>query len=102
MDLQDFGRCCEMFENLLPWGGQINDCAEGFGSWTGFALYNPGGQASFSVPFISLPIAVGQSRRVLSPLLCPFFTGSQKLLPLALCGGLVVELELDNQYVCFV
>jgi hypothetical protein len=91
MGLLDYGRCVEMFENLMPYGRQINDSTEGFGSAMGTSLYNESGLANFSVPFISLPIRAGEARRVFSPLLCPFFTGSQKLLPLALCGGLVIE-----------
>ena len=101
MDLLDYGRCVEMFENLMPWGRQINDCAEGFGSMTGGSVYNTGGPSNFTLPFMSLPINAGAARRVLTQLLCPFFTGSQKLLPLALCGGLVIELELDDMYACF-
>jgi hypothetical protein len=90
-----------MFEHLMPWGRQINDCAEGFGSMTGGSVYNTGGPSNFTLPFMSLPINAGASRRVLTQLLCPFFTGSQKLLPLALCGGLVFELQLDAMYACF-
>ena len=90
MDLLDFGRTCEMFENLLPFVRQINDVAEGFGS-----SYNAGGLASFSNPWSYLPIPNGDSRRVLTPLLLPSFQ-AQKLLPLALIVGLVIELELDT------
>ena len=42
-----------------------------------------------------MPVNGGESRRVLTPLLCPFFQ-AQKLLTLALMGGVVIELELDS------
>ena len=32
MDLLDCGRCCELFENLMPFARQVNDLAESFGS----------------------------------------------------------------------
>jgi len=41
-----------------------------------------------------------QSRRVVTQLLAPFFS-AQQFLPLALAGGVVIELELDNYDACF-
>jgi hypothetical protein len=77
-----------MFENLMPYGRQINDVSEGFGSAMGAPNYNAGGLANFTAPTIGLPVRSGEARRVLKQLLCPFFGASQKLLPVALMGVL--------------
>ena len=89
MDLQDFGRCTQMFAVLQPYGRQINDVCEGFGSNCS-PVDGADRWATFSRPF-----------RVLTPLLCPFFS-AQKFLPLALMGGIVIELELDSYDACIV
>ena len=84
-DIQDYGRCVEMFENLMPSSRQVNDLVEGFGSFTAAPPADPrapqGSQATFSVPWKPMPLPGGSFRRVLLPLLAPF--QSEKLLPLA-------------------
>jgi hypothetical protein len=90
-----------MFEQLLPYGRQINDVMEGFGSATGDATFNAGGASNHTTPTSGLPVRSGAARRVLTQLLCPFFNSSQKLLPMALMGGIVIELELDDLNACF-
>jgi len=94
-DIQDYGRVVQMFSNLLPWDRQANNAAEGFGSSTTYSEDHLERMGSFSQPIRPIAVPAGESRRVLTPFLAPFFS-AQKLLPLALCGGIVVEMELDE------
>ena len=60
MDLQDYGRCVQMFSCLLPWARQANDACECFGSGTTPNM--PDRMATFSrptYPFPSAPVNQG-------------------------------------------
>jgi hypothetical protein len=83
-----------MFSNLMPWQRQTNNACEEFGSMS--SQYQGAERwSTFSRPIMACPIAPHESRRVLTPLLCLFFS-AQKFLPLTLMGGIVIELELDS------
>jgi len=84
-DITDYGRTCQMFSLLLPSAGRLNDVAEGFGGFNHDLSQ----------------IAPNENRRVLTQLLAPIFQ-AQQFLPIALMGGLVIELELDNYDAAFV
>ena len=84
-DISDYGRTCQMFSLLLPSARRLNDVAEGF--------------ANSDHDFAT--IAMNENRRVVTQLLAPIFQ-AQQFLPIALMGGLVIELELDNHDACFV
>ena len=103
-DTQDYGRVHEMFGSLLPAQRKAEDAIEGWGSVYGVqagAAGSPGPQATLTNPFAAFPLAPGTSRRMLTQLLCPFFSQG-KFLPLSLSGPVTLELELGDFQDCFI
>ena len=98
-DIQDYGRVVQMFSNLLPCNRKMNDVIEGFGSDTRPQLI--GDRATLSNPKQNKPIPANEYRRVLSQIMAPLLTSSGRLLPLALMGGVIIEMELDAYDACF-
>ena len=98
-DIQDYGRVVSMFSYLLPPSRRMNDVIEGFGSTT--QGLDPTLRSTLSAPKIKFGIDANEYRRVLSQILAPFLTSSGRLIPVALAGGVVIELELDTYEMCF-
>ena len=79
-DTQDYGRVHELFASLLPAQRRAEDAIEGWGSVYGAqapggGAANVGPAATLTNPFSEFPIAIGTQRRMLTQLLCPFFSG---------------------------
>ena len=89
-----------MFENFTSAERRRENMIEGWGSTL------PGNDdqklhmmlSDYSQPSVLLP---GKKRGMLTQLLCPFFNNG-KMIPLSLCGGLVLELELGAMDDAFV
>ena len=101
-DTQDYGRVHEMFASFLPAQRPAEDAIEGWGSVYGVAAGgagNVGPATTLSNPFSAFPLRPGTQRRMLTQLLCPFFSQG-KLLPLSLMGAITIELELGDYQDC--
>ena len=88
-DTQDYGRVHQMFASFLPAQRRAEDAIEGWGSVYGVqagGAGNVGPAATLSNPFSAFPLAPGTQRRMLTQLLCPFFSQG-KLLPLSSYGS---------------
>ena len=93
-DIASFGRTQQMFENFTSAERRRENYIEGWGSVL------PTSADSITHMLISdytqpATLKVGKKRRMLTQLLCPFLNNG-KLIPLSLCGGLVLELELGG------
>ena len=105
VDCQDYGRCHQLFASLIPAQRRVEDACEGWGgiygavaAAAGMGFGGPG--STLSAPVSPAPVRAGLSKRMLTPLLCPFFSQG-KLLPLGLMGAITVELELGDFQDCF-
>ena len=93
-DIASFGRTQQMFENFTSAERRRENYIEGCGSVL------PTSADSITHMLISdytqsATLKVGKKRRMLTQLLCPFLNNG-KLIPISLCGGLVLELELGG------
>ena len=89
---------------MLPAQRRTEDAIEGWGSVYGVqagGAGNPGPAATLTNAFAPFPLAPGTSRRMLTQLLCPFFS-QVKFLPLSLSGPVTLELELGDFQDCFI